>query len=178
MDACGLRQTQNAKRKSPLQPQIGNCSSPSIMFTTNEEDQREAARLQARLADAEGKSTNTGTGARIPNVTIADGAHKYVLISAVSPGGGQRQNFVVSQRGAAYHRNAAEPMVEALERSGYNSIDVSGGGRIFLDEENKRISIFGHSYGFGQADHALSKAVVDADPRYQDFDVTWSNEGY
>ena len=29
-----------------------------------------------------------------------------------------------------------------------------------------------------KADHALSKTVVDADPRYKDFEVTWSNDGY
>ena len=118
------------------------------MFTTNEEDQREAERLQARLAENK-TSSSSDSGYRIPNVTIADGAHKYVLISAVIPGGGERQNFVVSRRGAEYHRNAAEPMVEALERSGYSCINIQGGGRLFLDEDKKKISIFGYSYGFG-----------------------------
>jgi hypothetical protein len=37
-------------------------------------------------------------GYQIPNVTIADGAHKYVLISALLPGGrtSKRQHFVCS----------------------------------------------------------------------------------
>jgi hypothetical protein len=124
------------------------------MFTTNDEDQREAKKLTARLQEASG-TPNTDSGHRIPNVEIADGAHKYVLISAVVPGGGHRQNFVVSKRGAPYHQNAAEPMVDALEKSGYISISIMGGGRIFLDEDEKKISIFGHSYGFGQVSRVV-----------------------
>jgi hypothetical protein len=29
-----------------------------------------------------------------------------------------------------------------------------------------------------KADHALSKSVIEKDPRYKDFEITWSNEGY
>ena len=129
------------------------------MFTTNEEDQREAARLQKRLQDAQDDDSLTGatdSGYRIPNVSIDSGTHKYVLISAILPGGGERQYFVVSRRGAEYHRNAAEPFVEALEGSGYMSIQILGGGRITLNEKQKSINIYGYSYGFGLADHAMS----------------------
>ena len=122
------------------------------MFTTSEEDKRDAARLKEKL-----KLTQSGTSPpatsgfhKVPNVTLADGAHKYVLMSAIVPGGGERQNFVVSKRGASYHKDAAEPMVESLMRSGYKSIDILGGGRILLDEEKKKISIFGYSYSFGR----------------------------
>ena len=153
-------------------------------YTTNEEDQREAARLKERLRQVtsesdDAKDTAAKTPATaVPNVEIAEGAHKYVLISAMTPDGTQRQHFVTSKRGASYHRNAAEPFVEKLENSGYTSIDITGGGRISLDSTNETISVFGYSYGFGLADHALSKAVILADPRYKDFEVTWSNEGY
>lgn len=153
------------------------------MFTTNEEDQREAAKLQRRLQDAADDDSDdytpgTSSSYRIPNVSIDAGAHKYVLMSAITPGGGERQHFVVSRRGAEYHRNVAEPFVEALERSGYKSIQVLGGGRIALNQEKKTISIYGYSYGFGLADHALSQSVVEKDPRYQDFQISWSNDGY
>lgn len=124
------------------------------MFTTNEEDQREAARLQARLrdADAETDSARENSDKRqVANVSIDEGTHKYVLISAVRAdvGGGERQHFVVSRRGAAYHRDAAEPFVEELERCGYSRINILGGGRIALNSEKKTISIYGYSYGFG-----------------------------
>jgi phosphohistidine phosphatase len=155
-------------------------------FTTNEEDRTEAAKLQKRLRQVTTVDedyeipvlSNNSSSHVIPNVTIDEGRHKYVLVSAISPNANERQYFVVSKRGAAYHRNAAEPLVDSLERCGYRSIDVTGGGRIDLDCTKKTIHVYGHSYGFGLADHALSKSVILQDPRFADFDVTWSNEGY
>ncbi|KAL3930507.1 MAG: hypothetical protein SGARI_004464 [Bacillariaceae sp.] len=150
-------------------PSNNNC-------TTNEEDQREAARLKERLRqvtsddDDNTKDTSTSSTTKVPNVEIAEGAHKYVLIAAMTPDGSQRQHFVVSKRGAHYHRNAAEPFVDKLEKNGYRSIDITGGGRIALNTTDETIDVFGYSYGFGLADHALSKAVILADPRYKDFD--------
>lgn len=154
----------------------------SMTLTTNEEDQRRAAELTERLAHDSKTNLPSGNRAndyiRVPNVSIDEGAHKYVLITACLPGGDERQNFVVSRRGAEYHRNAAEPFIELLERNHYASIRITGGGRIALDNKIKKCSIYGYSYGFGLADHALSKAVVEADSRYSDYDVTWSNDGY
>lgn len=130
------------------------------MYTTNEHDQKEAAKLQARLQEGAGSSKRHSqdedvslahTGARVPNVSIDEGAHKYVLISALLPFPDQseRQHFVVSKRGAAYHRNAAEPFVEMLEESGYSNVRILGGGRISLDNTKRTVSIYGYSYGFG-----------------------------
>lgn len=108
----------------------------------------------------------------------SEGSHKYVLIRAHHPTDGAEQYIVTSRTNAAYHRNAAEPVIEALERAGYYDVDVIGGGRLTLDTSARRIAIFGFSYGFGRADHSLSQQVVQEDPRYKDFHVTISNEGY
>jgi phosphohistidine phosphatase len=160
-------------------------------FTTNQEDLREAEKLQARLRhdnndDDDDDDDDDVVFQCIPNVTIAEGAHKYVLITGVIPAGSnnngknnrERQHFVVSKKNANYHRNAAEPMVAALERSGYKSISILGGGRIALDKDKKTISIYGYSYGFGLADHALSKSIIEMDPDWKEYTITWSNEGY
>uniref|UniRef100_A0A7S3Q5L9 14 kDa phosphohistidine phosphatase n=1 Tax=Chaetoceros debilis TaxID=122233 RepID=A0A7S3Q5L9_9STRA len=139
-------------------------------------------------ADA-GTSTSAEGGAPpdwtpVPSVQIAPGQHKYVLISATEPypsGTNQRcytQFFVTSKDGAHYHMNAAEPYVELLQERGYRDVNVTGGGRIYFNVEEKSINIFGFSYGFGLADHAISKEVVEKDERYKDYDVTWSNDGY
>eukprot|EP00980_Cylindrotheca_fusiformis_P001957 scaffold443_cov125-Cylindrotheca_fusiformis.AAC.6 len=150
-----------------------------MTFTTNAEDQQKAAALKARLAEGSSGKVAEGSNIRsVPNVSIDEGKNKYVLVSACLPGGKQRENFVVSRRGAQYHRDTAEPFVELLEKNSYSSIRIAGGGRIVLDNQKKTCSIYGHSYGFGLADHALSKAVIEADSRYQDYDITWSNEGY
>ena len=126
---------------------------PEAEFTTNEEDQREAAKLKDRLNDQtrkRGAPTIRGNLPVVPHVTIDDGAHKYVLIEAERSG--DLEYFVTSRRGAAYHRNAAKPLIEQLESAGYVDIRVTGGGRIFWDEAKKAISIFGYSYSFGQGE--------------------------
>jgi phosphohistidine phosphatase len=142
-------------------------------YTTNDEDQREVARLKDRLGKS---SSTTSRRSLVPNVKIDEGRHKYVQIRASV--NGEEQVFVTSRRGAHYHRDAAEPFISALEEAGYHDIDVTGGGRIDLDTKAKRMSIYGYSYGFGLADHELSKSVVLKDPRYKDFDITTSNAGY
>lgn len=145
--------------------------------TTNAHDKLEASRLKERLKEGRGSQQSYDGCATIPAVHIDEGSHKYVQITA-DQSDGNRATFVVSKRGAAYHRNAAEPFVELLEESGYLNIEIDGGGRIFRDDESKSISIFGYSYGFGQANHAISKAVVEAQKEFADYNVTWSNEGY
>ena len=158
-------------------------------FTTNARDLQEAANLQARLsaaaaaaADAIPKNTTQGNivgDEAIPTVSIDEGAHKYVLVSAVPPSSssGLEQSttrlFVYSKRNAKYHVNVAEYLVPQLESSGYTDIQIKGGGRIRRDDGDKRIHIFGHSYGFGMADHALAKGVVGRCAKYQNYEVTW-----
>lgn len=168
------------------------------VFTTNAEDQAAVKELNDRLKSSSvAKTQACGSSSSsldkvsieknwkpVPSVILAEGAHKYVLISARpihekdAEGEGYDSYFVTSKRGAYYHRNAAEVVIDRLEASGYTNINVLGGGRIFLDEKNKKISIFGFSYGFGRADHMISQNVIEADERYKDYDVTWSNDGY
>ena len=71
----------------------------SVGFTTNEEDQRKAAELQARLAENATRVPSNGT--IVPSVKIDEGAHKYVLIRANEPESGESKHFVTSRRGAA-----------------------------------------------------------------------------
>lgn len=142
-------------------------------------------KLKQRIATSNSnKSQSSGHSNFKPvsSVVIASGAHKYVLISA-QPVQGTKDceetcYFVTSRCGAHYHRNAAEPMVDRLQESGYTNIRVLGGGRIYLNDDEKKIKIFGYSYGFGRADHVISKKVITSDERYIDYDVTWSNDGY
>ncbi len=84
----------------------------------------------------------------------------------------------MSKKGAAYHRNVAEGFIPKLEARGYSNIDILGGGRLSLDTMNKKIIIFGFSYGFGLADHSLTKRVIMSDMTFQTFDISWSNDGY
>jgi phosphohistidine phosphatase len=149
---------------------------PTVPHTTNEEDQREVAKLQHRLQNHHAHIRAGSSSRRLPSVEIAEGAHKYVLIQASLDG--DEQYIVTSKHKAPYHRNAAEPMIEKLEQAGYTDIQVRGGGRLDLDTQAKTIIIFGFSYGFGKADHSISRRVVLESSAYRDFDVTISDEGY
>ena len=168
--------------------------------TTSAEDRANVAALKARLEGTDGgaaavAAAAAATGAapapatagddadapynQIPRVEIAPGAHKYVLISAHAPTDPpEKRWFVVSKHGAQYHANAAEPFVDRLEGAGYCDIRVTGGGRINYQPDERIINIFGYSYGFGLADHKLSKKVVEEDGRWVGYAVEWSNEGY
>jgi hypothetical protein len=37
----------------------------------------------------------------------------------------------------------------------------------------KKIHIFGYSYGFGKADHAVAKEAVEKSVHYRGYEVTW-----
>ena len=85
--------------------------------TTNAHDLAEAAKLQARLAEHNNKasasvasSANEAPPDAIPAVSLAEGAYKYVLVTAVAPSN-NRRTFVYSKRNASYHRNVAEHLV-------------------------------------------------------------------
>ena len=140
-------------------------------FTTSVEDQANAAALKAGASEG-------GAGASLldahPSVIIDEGTHKYVLIEARA--GGDTKILVRMTADAPYHADVAKPYVNALRAAGAD-VDVPGGGRISHDPVAKTVSIFGFSYGFGKADHAISADVCRT---YfgEDYTVTWSDEGY
>ena len=149
-------------------------------YTTNAHDLAEAAKLQSQLEDDGTNINNNETSRaatyRIPSVSIDSGAYKYVLITAKQ--NNKEEVFVHSKRGAHYHRNVAEPLIPILQQSGYTNIRITGGGRILRDDDDKIIKIFGYSYGFGRADHALAKDVVERSGKFVGYSITWSNDGY
>ena len=159
-------------------------------YTTNANDLAEATKLQSQLEDDEANINNNEPSQqqqqraatyRIPSVSIDSGAYKYVLITAKQPNNNNNNKeevFVHSKRGAHYHRNVAEPLIPILQQSGYTNIRIKGGGRILRDDDDKIIKIFGYSYGFGRADHALAKDVVERSGKFVGYSITWSNDGY
>jgi phosphohistidine phosphatase len=152
-------------------------SDPTGTYTTNAEDQREADKIQARLRNRATAGSSASAGQVLPSVVIAEGAHKYVLLSGTNYKGDEHY-IVTSLNGAKYHRDAAEPMIAAMENAGYSDITVAGGGRISCDTDARKISIYGFSYGFGKANHVISQCEVLQDPRYKNFEVTISDDGY
>lgn len=156
-------------------------------LTTNAEDLREAAALRARLSARTGAAAaprprgGEGGGSVVPSVSLDPGAHKYVLVTADPPPGSgsdggdgtKTRTFVYSRRTADYHREVAEELVPLLEAGGYRNVRIRGGGRILRDDADRRINIFGYSYGFGRADHSMAKRVVEGSGTFDGYEVTW-----
>jgi len=159
---------------------------PPAQYTTNEQDLKEAADIQNRLLSRAQQTTeDTDTSANInanvdniPSVSLDEGAYKYVLITANPPSTNQSRTFVYSKRSASYHKDVAQYLLPILEGERYTNIRIKGGGRILRDDGEKKIHIFGYSYGFGAADHSLAKSIVDQCEMYKGYTVTWSNDGY
>jgi len=150
--------------------------------TTSQADRDGVARLKADLAEKNAadrhgvSSAGSTTSEMIQQVQVDEGANKYVLVRATAPGKENASFFIKSVKGAPYHKDAAEPLIAQL--SDYSNVDVLGGGRIYYSTEEKKLSIFGFSYGFGKADHEIGRRLVQQDSRFDGFDITTSDEGY
>ena len=153
-----------------------------LEHTTNAKDLQEAADLQSRLtkyndqvqAPAALDDNDDSHNDDVAAVSIDEGAYKYVLVTAIAPSPSNLlRTFVYSRRNAKYHVNVAEYIVPQLESRGYRSIRVVGGGRILRNDQDKKIHIFGYSYGFGKADHEVAKEVVEQSVSYKGYQVTW-----
>mmetsp|Transcript_19435 Transcript_19435/g.44269 ORF Transcript_19435/g.44269 Transcript_19435/m.44269 type:complete len:202 (-) Transcript_19435:173-778(-) len=155
----------------------------SAEYTTDELDQNEARRLHEKLAAARPTAASSSSFPSLPSVHLDEGVHKYVLIRAVEPatadGAADRdRTFVVSKRGAAYHRDVAEPFVDRLLEGGWAEVRITGGGRIHLDAVGRKVKVYGFSYGFGKGNHRWATKVIGEDERFEGFDISWSDEGY
>lgn len=162
---------------------------PPAQYTTNEQDLKEAADIQKRLlsraqqqtiedTDTSTNNNNSNVNDNIPSVSLDEGAYKYVLITANTLSTNLSRTFVYSKRNASYHKDVAQYLLPILEGERYTNIRIKGGGRILRDDTEKKIHIFGYSYGFGAADHSLAKSIVDQCEKYRGYTVTWSNDGY
>ncbi|GMI51585.1 hypothetical protein TeGR_g4231 [Tetraparma gracilis] len=150
--------------------------------TTSIEDLRAAAELKQKMRESEQgrflKEKGAGGGGGVDGVIIEEGANKYVLVSARDPASQNMQIFVRSSAAAAYHREVAEPLVAELIEGGRVNVKVLGGGRINVDTAEKKVVVYGFSYAFGKADHRKAAAMIRRAEGFEDFDVTWNDEGY
>lgn len=148
-------------------------------YTTSAADQRAAQ--QTRDAGASGQKTTLENIQDIPKVEIDEGRQKYVLVK-VQDEDGKDHWFVRGNCGAAYHNDAATPLVRLLEGKGVH-YEVVGGGRIMHDAENKNIKVYGHSIGFpwagGVYQHDRTCEVLrEKFSDYKASDIYFENEGY
>jgi phosphohistidine phosphatase len=122
-------------------------------------------------------------GVPIPVVDIDNsGVFKYVLIkihkAVLNSEGHEDAMYVVrGHTWAAYHADLVDECESQVFDSNLNlQVECVGGGRIRHEPERKYIFVYGHSVGFGQANHALACELLKS--HYHDYTVEWSNDGY
>jgi phosphohistidine phosphatase len=134
--------------------------------------------------------------ALVPDVVIATGTFKYVLLrvaSAPSGGGGGggggsggasggASKLVVRGADKEFHKGVkqeAERALRADPRTAALSVTCPGGGRIRHEPALGKVFVYGYSNAYGVGDHAVACELIRrAFPAYRPEDVTWSNDGY
>eukprot|EP01017_Pseudomicrothorax_dubius_P033817 TRINITY_DN4564_c0_g1_i4.p1 TRINITY_DN4564_c0_g1~~TRINITY_DN4564_c0_g1_i4.p1 ORF type:complete len:139 (-),score=17.91 TRINITY_DN4564_c0_g1_i4:29-445(-) len=125
----------------------------------------------------------------VPQVDLdSEGVFKYILIQAsfsrsFDPSA-EVLTFVRGYKSCAYHPDILEacflqfdaPLEEGSGRIFFRS---PGGGRIQHSASAKKLSIYGYSQSFGQANHDLTLELAKkAYPDYPESSFTVSYEGY
>jgi phosphohistidine phosphatase len=119
------------------------------------------------------------TLALVPDVVIATGTFKYVLLR-VSVSGASK--LIVRGADKEFHKGVkqeAERALRADPRTAALAVACPGGGRIRHEPALGKVVVYGFSNAYGLGDHAAACELIrKAFPAYRAEDVTWSNEGY
>ena len=97
----------------------------------------------------------------VPIVDIGErGLSKYVLCKVYEGNNPKQFRYIV--RGstiAEFHSDIFDLVDAELEIHGLNC-ECVGGGKMVHDPELRSIHVFGHSQGYGKADHAVTTKLV------------------
>lgn len=117
----------------------------------------------------------------IPSVEIdPEGTFKYILIKLYEKGvknedGSEKFKYLVRGKASCeWHGDIYDLFNSNLSKK--LDTECVGGGRIKHNPEEKKIFIYGHSQGFGKADHSITKQLLVE--KYPDYAIDWSDEGY
>ncbi|CAI4226781.1 unnamed protein product [Auanema sp. JU1783] len=109
-----------------------------------------------------------------------NGVFKYVLIKVPHTDDNEEEdilNYKIYLRGyisCDYHANVVRKFREEVGND--VPMECIGGGRIEKNNAGKKITVYGYSQEFGQANHSLSAEMLKK--KYPDFHVDFSNDGY
>ncbi|GMI46042.1 hypothetical protein TrCOL_g13585 [Triparma columacea] len=159
--------------------------------TTSDADVKNVQRIKESLALSNASNSHSNTAPcssgtddlsqksipKVKEVSIEEGANKYVLVTGRDENN-EEKVFVYSRISANYHADVAGPLTEELSSLNYSNIEVLGGGRILLDSSLKKLVVYGYSYGFGMADHAVTVGAIIQTGEYEGYDIEHNNEGY
>eukprot|EP00980_Cylindrotheca_fusiformis_P003064 scaffold713_cov131-Cylindrotheca_fusiformis.AAC.22 len=153
-------------------PYVKLSTSGDDVGTTSNEDlellrkqkQHQSTQQTSNLASTAGKPRRVDL--LPPTVQLSPGKNKYILIKAVDDDDDGRVYWFVksaspTECGGPYHANVAQDTLEWIEAAGFTNIQVTGGGRIDYDDEDKRAHVYGFSYGFGKGDHFHVSKLIE-----------------
>ncbi|BFF92242.1 sex-regulated protein janus-A [Drosophila madeirensis] len=117
--------------------------------------------------------------AAVPSVDIdPTGIFKYILIKVTgkeTADGVEPSKLIVRGYGdCEWHADIYE-RTQKICKGGLDT-ECLGGGRIEHNPEKKYMKVYGHSTGYGRADHSESKRVLLT--KYKDYEIETSDEGY
>lgn len=135
------------------------------------------------------KATSTALE-KIPNVIIdSNGIFKYIQIYVRDIFTDESKYVIRGYKKHKFHAdNFADfsnsnliiniilvelPKLEITKSVEYECV---GGGRVDVNESDKRIFVYGYSQSYGRCDHQLTCDLLGK--VYTDYNITWSNEGY
>ncbi|XP_034126829.1 sex-regulated protein janus-A [Drosophila guanche] len=118
--------------------------------------------------------------AAVPSVDIdPTGIFKYILIKVTgkeTTDGVEPSKLIVRGYGdCEWHADIYE-RTQKICKGGALDTECLGGGRIEHNPEKKYMKVYGHSTGYGRADHSESKRVLLT--KYKDYEIETSDEGY
>ncbi|KAH8313755.1 hypothetical protein KR067_011383, partial [Drosophila pandora] len=113
--------------------------------------------------------------AAVPLVNISDkGIFKYIQIVVIN-GGKTSKTVVRGFDDCTWHADIFEREEAIFAKSGLKA-ECPGGGRIEHNPEKKYLKVYGYSQGFGKADHAQTKKILET--QYPDYTIEISDDGY
>uniref|UniRef100_A0AC35TU76 Sex-regulated protein janus-A n=1 Tax=Rhabditophanes sp. KR3021 TaxID=114890 RepID=A0AC35TU76_9BILA len=111
----------------------------------------------------------------IKDVEISpSGKFKYILIKVTDKATDQVKFIVRGDSSCPYHADILDNVKQGASKE--VKLNCPGGGRIIHDPEAKKILVFGYSVGYGRGDHQMAVDILKKE--YEDYDITFSNEGY
>ncbi|KAH8383283.1 hypothetical protein KR009_007716 [Drosophila setifemur] len=108
------------------------------------------------------------------NITDQRSIFKYIQIVVIAEGMASK-TVIRGFADCTYHADIFDREEALLAKSGLKA-DCPGGGRIEHDPEKKYLKVYGYSQGFGKADHAQSKQILQT--KYPDYTIEVSDDGY
>ncbi|KAH8417538.1 hypothetical protein KR222_001660, partial [Zaprionus bogoriensis] len=118
--------------------------------------------------------------AKVPSVDIDDkGIFKYILIKVcgdeIADGSEPSKNIVRGYADCTWHADIYDRVQATCKKDGLDT-ECLGGGRIEHNPDKKYLKVYGYSQGFGKADHAESRRILQA--KFKDYEIEITDEGY